>query len=41
MSDGFARHEGEIRQAMREKSEGLDDAAERLLGAARAAKGAV
>jgi V/A-type H+-transporting ATPase subunit A len=39
MSDGFTRHEGEIRKAMTEKSGGLDEAAERLLGPARAAKG--
>ena len=40
MSDGFTRNEGEIRKAMQEKSTGLDEAAERLLGSARVAKGA-
>ena len=40
MSDGFTRNEGEIRKAMQEKSTSLDEAAERLLGSARVAKGA-
>jgi V/A-type H+-transporting ATPase subunit A len=40
MSDGFTRYEGEIRKAMTEKSGGLDEAAERLLGPDRGAKGA-